>query len=104
MNINFAPVDEGYIKSMVESGSYSNATELVRDAVRQFRKQNPLPSSRLQLALQAGINDIEAGRVQPLTKKLMRNIEKEARTRIASGQPLDLDPDVIGPRDGEPWV
>ena len=33
MNINFPPVDAGYIKTKVESGYYSNATEMVRDAV-----------------------------------------------------------------------
>jgi antitoxin ParD1/3/4 len=40
MNINFPSVDENYIKRMVEDGFYSNATELVRDAVRRMREQD----------------------------------------------------------------
>lgn len=35
MNINFPPVDESYIKAKIDDGFYSNATELVRDAVRR---------------------------------------------------------------------
>jgi len=38
MNVNFPAVDEIYIKQKVESGFYSNATELVRDAVRRMRR------------------------------------------------------------------
>jgi Arc/MetJ-type ribon-helix-helix transcriptional regulator len=33
MNINFPPVDENFIKKSVGVGLYSNANELVRDAV-----------------------------------------------------------------------
>ena len=40
MNINFPPVDAGYIKTKVEGGYYSNATEMVRDAVRRMREQD----------------------------------------------------------------
>ena len=38
MHINFPAVGETYIKQQVESGFYSNATELVRDAVRRMRE------------------------------------------------------------------
>ncbi|KAF0101739.1 MAG: hypothetical protein FD163_1196 [Hyphomonadaceae bacterium] len=40
MNINFPPVDEKFIKSKIENGYYSNATELVRDAVRRLREKD----------------------------------------------------------------
>ena len=36
MNINFPPVDERYVKAKINDGFYSNATELVRDAVRRM--------------------------------------------------------------------
>ncbi|MUG95569.1 hypothetical protein F7734_25680 [Scytonema sp. UIC 10036] len=38
MNIVFSDVDGNYIRQKVESGYYSNATELVRDAVRRLRE------------------------------------------------------------------
>jgi len=40
MNIVFPAMDESYIKAKVEDGFYSNATELVRDAVRRLREQD----------------------------------------------------------------
>jgi antitoxin ParD1/3/4 len=39
MNINFAPIDESFIKNKIEEGYYSDATELVRDAVRKLREK-----------------------------------------------------------------
>ena len=38
MNIMFPPLDNSYIKAKVRDGFYSNATELVRDAVRRLRE------------------------------------------------------------------
>ena len=61
MNINFPPVDAGYIKTKVESGYYSNATEMVRDAVRRMREQDD-HHGRLLAALEIGEHDIAAGR------------------------------------------
>ena len=51
MNIIFPPVDDGYIKTKVESGYYSNATEMVRDAVRRMREQDD-QHARLLAALE----------------------------------------------------
>jgi len=38
MNIMFPPVDNSYIKAKVRDGLYSNATEIVRGAVRRLRE------------------------------------------------------------------
>jgi Arc/MetJ-type ribon-helix-helix transcriptional regulator len=38
MNIMFPPLDNNYIKAKIRDGFYSNATELVRDAVRRLRE------------------------------------------------------------------
>lgn len=64
MNINFPPVDDGYIKAKVESGYYSNATEMVRDAVRRMREQDDR-HNRLLAALEIGERDIAAGHTVP---------------------------------------
>lgn len=40
MNIVFPPVDESYIKAKIDDGYYTNATELVRDAVRRLREMD----------------------------------------------------------------
>ena len=38
MHVRFADVDENFIKTEVQSGFYTNETELVRDAVRRMRE------------------------------------------------------------------
>jgi antitoxin ParD1/3/4 len=92
MNINFPPVDAGYIKTKVESGYYSNATEMVRDAVRRMREQDD-QHGRLLAALEAGERDIAEGRTVPYTQDLLKEIELEARTHAANKHPAN--PDVI---------
>ena len=92
MNINFPPVDDGYIKAKVESGYYSNATEMVRDAVRRMREQDD-QHGRLLAALELGERDIAEGRTVPYTPDLLNQIEREARTHAAHNRPPD--PNVI---------
>lgn len=92
MNINFPPVDDGYIKAKVESGYYSNATEMVRDAVRRMREHDD-HHSRLLAAIEIGERDIAAGRTVPYTPDLLNQIEQEARTRAVNNRPVN--PDVI---------
>ncbi len=92
MNINFPPVDDAYIKTKVESGYYSNATEMVRDAVRRMREQDD-QHARLLAALEAGERDLAAGRTVPYTPDLLKQVEQEARTQAANKRPAN--PDVI---------
>ena len=91
MNINFPPVDDGYIKAKVESGYYSNATEMVRDAVRRMRERDD-QHDRLLAALEAGERDIAEGRTVPYTPALLKQIEREARTHAANNR--SPNPDV----------
>lgn len=92
MNINFPAVDENYIKSKVEAGFYSNATELVRDAVRRMRERDLGMSPRLLKALELGEADIRSGRTVPYTATFMDECEKRVRENIATG--IKPNPDV----------
>ena len=92
MNINFPPVDDSYIKTKVESGYYSNATEMVRDAVRRMREQDS-QHGRLLAAMEVGERDIAAGRTVHYTPDLLKEIEEEARAHAAKNRPSN--PDVI---------
>ena len=92
MNINFPPVDEGYIKAKVENGFYSNATELVRDAVRRLRELDDR-HARLVTALELGERDVSAGRTTAYTPELLSQIVQEARAHVAEGG--KPNPDVV---------
>jgi len=94
MNINFPPVDENFIKSMVESGYYSNATEMVRDAVRRMReREDDGKRARLRAAIEEGDRDLAAGRMFPYTPQILDDCAKRARENLAKGK--QLNPDVL---------
>jgi len=92
MNIKFPAVDNGYIKTKVESGYYSNATEMVRDAVRRMREQDD-QHGRLLAAVEIGERDIAAGRTVSYTPALLKEVEQEARTHATKKR--RVNPDVI---------
>lgn len=93
MNIEFPAVDEGYIKGKVSSGYYTNATELVRDAVRRMREADEAKRGRLARALELGEADIAAGQTKPYTPELLAQIDQDARRHAAEGR--KPSPDVI---------
>lgn len=97
MNINFPPVDAHYIKTMVEDGFYSNATELVRDAVRRLREQADGKYNRLMAALEVGERDLREGRVVPCTQELLDEMERQALADMNAGKTFGpFDPNVCG--------
>jgi len=92
MNINFPSVDESYIKAKVAEGFYSNAAELVRDAVRRLREQDDNPLSvRLRAALEIGEQALREGRAAPYTPELLDQIERNARQQAAEGRKPNPD-------------
>jgi len=92
MNINFPAVDETYIKQKVESGFYSNATELVLDAVRRMREADEQRQALLA-AVQIGEEQIERGEYRAYTPELFEEIKRNARDKVKrSHQP---NPDVL---------
>lgn len=86
MNIVFPSVDDYYIKTKVADGFYSNATELVRDAVRRLREQDDHQEKVLLNALEKGARAIHAGHTILYTPHLLEKVEKEARYLAATGQ------------------
>jgi antitoxin ParD1/3/4 len=85
VNINFAPVDEAFIKQSVDGGLYSNANELVRDAVRRLRESEER-HAELLAALQLGEADIAHGRTRPYSRELVQNARERALNRAAAGE------------------
>jgi antitoxin ParD1/3/4 len=85
MNVNFPPVDDSYIRAKVADGFYSNATELVRDAVRRLREQDDRQYAHLVAALEAGEQALRDGRQSVYSAALMDEIEQEARQFTADG-------------------
>jgi len=90
MNINFPPVDDQFIKNQIESGYYSNATELVRDAVRRLREEEEKRKAFLA-AVKKGEDDIAAGRTIPYSEEWLEEVTERAIQKALNGEPPKSD-------------
>lgn len=86
MHVRFADVDENFIKAEVQSGFYTNETELVRDAVRRMREEKER-IRHFQEAVAKGIQAIECGEIVALTPDLLHTIKQDAIRKARNGEP-----------------
>jgi antitoxin ParD1/3/4 len=87
MHIRFAEVDEQFIKSQVESGFYTNETELVRDAVRRMREAEERKAQFLA-AVRLGVAQAERGETVSYSDELMEAISQRAAARAIADKPI----------------
>jgi antitoxin ParD1/3/4 len=86
MHVRFADVDENFIKTEVQSGFYTNETELVRDAVRRMREEKER-ARRFQEAVAKGIQAVERDETVALTPDLLQEIKQDAIRKARNGEP-----------------
>jgi antitoxin ParD1/3/4 len=63
-NVSLTPEQDAFVKKMVKSGDYQNASEAIRDALRalqQRRREDALKLKALRLHLKAGMDELERG-------------------------------------------
>ena len=83
MNISLNPHFEELVKGKVESGLYSSASEVMREALHLLEERDRLRDLRLEelrCEIQKGIN---SGAATPLN---IENIKSAGRKRLASQQ------------------
>jgi len=79
MHIEFAPVDEKYLKDKVEDGYYTNLSEAVRDAVRRMREtEQDTRLQTLRALLAKGLEQAERGETVPYTSDFMERAMQKA--------------------------
>ena len=64
MNFSLTPQLEQFVRDQVESGSYNNASEVVREALcllQNTEEERQLKMARLREAIQVGRDDIANG-------------------------------------------
>jgi antitoxin ParD1/3/4 len=98
MNISLSPQMARFIRGKVKSGDYTNASEVVRDAVRRLQAEETAKNDRtlladfearlsqseredIRLSVQRGIRDIEAGRFEEHHADGLRGLGKELVAR-----------------------
>lgn len=83
MNVSLPPELENRVRQHVESGLYSSASEVIREALRLFEAYQGVQSANLAALkgdIAAGMADIRAGRVRPLD---IEDIKRRGREALA---------------------
>ncbi|MBS0445111.1 MAG: type II toxin-antitoxin system ParD family antitoxin [Proteobacteria bacterium] len=92
MHINLSPEMEGFIKNKVASGSYGNATEVIRDAIRRLQAEDDRINA-WRAAIAKGDAELERGEGLAYGSELLNTITGDARAAMHGGKPMD--PDVL---------
>jgi putative addiction module CopG family antidote len=93
MNISLSPQMARFIRGKVKSGEYTNASEVVRDAVRRMQESDAARKERtlaefeshltkaqrdnIRRGVEEGIKDIEGGRYEDYDAGGLRHLAKE---------------------------
>lgn len=90
MHINLSPEMEQYLQSKVNSGYYSNASEVVRDAIRRMREEDEKLAA-LRAAVAVGDEQLERGEGMAYTPELLAKISEKAMANARKGKKVSPD-------------
>lgn len=82
MNVSLTPELGRWIQERVQSGLYTSASEVVREALRLLREHDELRQARreeLRRLVHEGIADADAARVEEATDAFLDSVLKEGR-------------------------
>jgi len=86
LNVSLPPELENRVRQHVESGLYSSASEVIREALRLFEAYQGVQAASLaglKADIAQGVADIAAGRVRELD---MNEIKQRGRAMLAARQ------------------
>lgn len=90
MHINLSPEMETFIKGMVASGYYGNATEVIRDAIRRMQAEE-VRLTAWKAALKKGDDELDAGQSVPYNAATLDDIVASAKKAMHGAQGMDAD-------------
>ena len=90
MHINLSIEKEGFIKGKVASGFYSNATEVIRDAIRRMQAEETRIAA-WQSAIRQGADQLDRGEGIAYSPEVLENITQSAIGAMHSTNPMDAD-------------
>ena len=89
MNVSLTPKMENWIQEKVQTGFYSSASEVVRDALRimhSYELERDLDVQLLRLEVMRGIDALDRGDSRELNREVLEEIKARARARHAEQQ------------------
>ena len=85
MHINLSPEMEQYLQVKVGTGYYSNASEVVRDAIRRMRDEDEKLAA-LRSAVAVGDEQLERGEGATYTPERLKQITEKAFANARNGK------------------
>jgi len=76
MKVSLTPSLENFVRETVSTGLYNNASEVILEALRLLRDKE-MKKQELLKALDAGYEDVKAGRTTKFTPELVHKIADE---------------------------
>lgn len=80
MNISMTPQLEDFVQDKVESGLYTSASEVVRDALRLMEERDALRKAKLEALkhdIQKGVASLDAGQREVLDLDALKHAGRE---------------------------
>ncbi len=90
MHINLTKEMETYLQSKVREGFYSNASEVIRDAVRRMREEDEKLEA-LKRAVRVGDEQLDRGEGRLYSRELLDTMTKAARAGARQGRKVGPD-------------
>lgn len=85
MHINLSPEIEQYLQTKVGTGFYSNASEVVRDAIRRMWEEDE-KLTQLRAAVQIGDEQLDQGEGKTYSADRLERITEKAFSNARNGK------------------
>ena len=86
LSIALTPEMATLVRQAVESGDYASASEVIRDALRDWKLKRAFDREMVEELRRLWQEGIDGGLAEPLD---MEAIKREARARLKTGEKLD---------------
>lgn len=86
MSVTLTSDLEAMIQEKVVRGEYTDASEVIREALQLLEDRDRLRRLRAELAI--GLEQIERGATVPDTPDFMERLKREAAEHVRLGQPI----------------
>jgi antitoxin ParD1/3/4 len=90
MHINLSPEMEQYLQSKVSAGFYSNASEVVRDAIRRMREEDEKLAA-LRAAVAVGDEQLMRSEGAPYSAELLEKLTDRAMANARAAKKVTPD-------------
>lgn len=90
MHINLSPEMEKFLQYKVGTGLYSNASEVVRDAIRRMLAEDEKLGA-LRAAIAVGDSQLDKGEGREYTQDVLEQITKKAKANARQRKKVNAD-------------